>query len=70
MFDDIFGDTYKVTSSMMTCPRKLGPQSAAGKYDKGYCALWTLMYVIYRMLFPNLDGEEVARRMAEGTPKK
>jgi hypothetical protein len=64
---------YEIISPTLSCPRQLGPQVKVNEdgvnRDNGYCSIWQTYFMVYKMLYPHLDGTEIAKRMTEGSPK-
>ncbi len=78
LYDQVFIDTmlknrfkidlpnYTYYGTSETCPY-LGPQVKADDYG-GLCVTWTCMYVILRLLNPDLTPADVTIRMIDGKP--
>lgn len=47
----------------------LGPQIKADDYD-GLCVTWSCMYMVLRLLNPDLEPAEITLKMIDGTPKE
>ena len=57
---------YKYFGTNDTTPY-LGPQIKADEYD-GLCVTWACMYMVLRLLNPDLSPPEVTIKMINGTP--
>ena len=57
---------YKYYGTNETTPY-LGPQIKADEYD-GLCVTWSCMYIVLRLLNPQLSPAEVTLKMIDGTP--
>ena len=47
----------------------LGPQIKADEYD-GLCVTWSCMYMVLRLLNPDLEPADITIKMIDGTPKE
>ena len=47
----------------------LGPQAKADEYE-GLCVTWSCMYMILRLLNPDLEPADITMKMIDGTPKQ
>ena len=45
----------------------LGPQVKADEY-RGLCGTWSTMYIILRMLNPDMKSSDITKNMIDGTP--
>ena len=47
----------------------MGPQIKVDEYD-GLCVTWSCMYMILRLLNPDLNPADVTVKMIDGSPKQ
>ena len=66
-FKNILSD-YTYYGTNKTTPY-LGPQIKADEYD-GLCVTWACMYMILRLLNPDMEPAQVTMKMIDGTPKE
>lgn len=60
---------FKYYGLNYTTPRELpGPQIVDA--FSGVCGTWSTMYVILRLLNPNMEPREITKKMLEGTPQE
>ena len=60
--------TYRYYGTNHTTPY-LGPQIKADAYD-GLCVTWSCMYMVLRLLNPDLSPADITMNMINGTPKE
>jgi len=70
-FKDLLSN-YKYIEFSVTCPY-LGPQVTVERNTskaRGYCVIWSLMFVIFRLLNPDVPSLNIIKVMSEGSPNE
>jgi len=58
---------YTIDSPALKCPLQRGPQIRAGDFDVGWCKTFSALYIVYRVLNPNVDPAKIAKYVGRGS---